>query len=187
MLVLIGASASGKTETAKFLMDHYGIKKIITCTTRKPREGEVNDVDYHFLSMERFEKLKEEGKFLETAFYAGNYYGTLKKDVGDNKVACVDPNGAREYRAYLKKDMFCIYLDASERMRRKRMLEKRKDAPEMVEARLKKDKEIFNQSVKDLADVVIDTEDMSVEDSAEVVYKYYSKWQKEVLKRKNTK
>lgn len=177
MLVLIGASASGKTDTAKFLMEHFGIKKIITCTTRSPRAGEVNDVDYHFLPMDKFEKLKKEGKFLETAFYSGNYYGTLKADVGDNKVACVDPNGARSYRAYLKKDMFCVYLDASEGMRRQRMLEKRKDKPEMVEIRISKDREIFNQEVKDLADVIIDTEKLSVEETADAVYDAYHTWQ----------
>ena len=55
MLLLIGASASGKTETAKYLMEHFNIKKIITCTTRAPRANEVNDVDYHFLSVEEFQ------------------------------------------------------------------------------------------------------------------------------------
>ena len=65
MLLLIGASASGKTETAKYLMEHFNIKKIITCTTRAPRANEVNDVDYHFLSVEEFQRRKDAGLFLE--------------------------------------------------------------------------------------------------------------------------
>ena len=101
MLLLIGASASGKTETAKYLMEHFNIKKIITCTTRAPRANEVNDVDYHFLSVEEFQRRKDAGLFLETANYAGNWYGTLKADVGENKVACVDPIGAHSYRDYM--------------------------------------------------------------------------------------
>ena len=176
MLLLIGASASGKTETAKYLMEHFNIKKIITCTTRAPRANEVNDVDYHFLSVEEFQKRKDAGLFLETANYAGNWYGTLKADVGENKVACVDPIGAHSYRDYMGKDLFCVYLDASEEMRKKRMIEKRKDNLLNVEARLTKDKALFNQSVKDLADVVLDTDPMSVEQCAVAVYDAYQKW-----------
>lgn len=176
MLVLIGASASGKTDTAKYLMANYDVKKIITCTTRKPRVGETNDVDYHFLSQEEFEKRKANGDFLETAFYAGNWYGTLKADVGDNKVACLEPNGARSYREYLKDDMFCVYLDASEETRRERMSEKRKDDPVNIQIRLDKDRAIFDKSVKDLADVIVDTNPLTVELCAAEVYKAYSKW-----------
>ena len=44
MLVLVGASASGKTDIAKILMDQYGYKKMVTTTSRKPRKGEVNGV-----------------------------------------------------------------------------------------------------------------------------------------------
>lgn len=178
MLVLIGASASGKTDTAKYLMANYDVKKIITCTTRTPRTGEINDVDYHFLSQEEFERRKANGDFLETAFYAGNFYGTLKADVGDNKVACLEPNGARSYREYLKDSMFCVYLDASEEVRRKRMSEKRKDDPKNIQIRLDKDRAIFDKSVKELADVIIDTNPLSVEECAAKVYEEYSKWRK---------
>lgn len=113
---------------------------------------------------------------METANYAGNWYGTLKADVGENKVACVDPIGAHSYRDYMGKDLFCVYLDASEEMRKKRMIEKRKDNLLNVEARLTKDKVLFNQSVKDLADVVLDTDPMSVEQCAVAVYDAYLKW-----------
>lgn len=178
MLVLIGASASGKTETAKELMAEGIVKKIVTCTTRPPRKGERDGVDYHFLSLDAFREKEREGKFLETAFYAGNWYGTLKADVGDGKVACVDPAGAKSYRDYLKDDMFCIYLDASEQMRAKRMREKRKDSPQAVEERLEKDRAIFTPEVKKLADLSLDTDPMSVKDSAKAVAEAYRAWLK---------
>ena len=54
MLILIGPSASGKTEVAKYLKKMYHIDKIITYTTRNPRENELKDVDYHFISLEEF-------------------------------------------------------------------------------------------------------------------------------------
>ena len=54
MLVLVGPSASGKSAIVKYLTKNYGLVKFITCTTRAIRVGEVNDVDYHFLSQEEF-------------------------------------------------------------------------------------------------------------------------------------
>ena len=54
MILLVGASASGKTEVAKLLKALYGIKKVITHTTRPIRKSEENDVDYHFVSKDEF-------------------------------------------------------------------------------------------------------------------------------------
>ena len=56
MIVLVGASASGKTELAKQLYQTYGYKKCITTTTREPRKNEVDGIDYHFLSQETFDE-----------------------------------------------------------------------------------------------------------------------------------
>ena len=79
MLILIGPSASGKTEVAKLLAKKYNITKIVTYTTRTPRVNEVNGVDYNFVSVEEFAKLTEENFFVETTYYNSNYYGTAKK------------------------------------------------------------------------------------------------------------
>ena len=58
MIILIGPSASGKTATCLYLQDHYGIRKVVTHTTRAMRVGEVNGVDYHFVTKDEFQKLK---------------------------------------------------------------------------------------------------------------------------------
>ena len=55
MLILVGPSASGKTEAVRLLISDYGMKKLVTYTTREMRSGEINHVDYHFLSREDFE------------------------------------------------------------------------------------------------------------------------------------
>ena len=60
MLVLIGPSASGKTESAKIMINRYPISRVVTCTTRKKRINEIDGFDYHFFSIEEFNKLKEE-------------------------------------------------------------------------------------------------------------------------------
>ncbi|MBQ2494305.1 MAG: guanylate kinase, partial [Bacilli bacterium] len=71
MILLIGASASGKTEIAKALFRLHGIKKAVTHTSRPIRPSETPDVDYHFVTEEKFLRLKEEGEFVETTDYNG--------------------------------------------------------------------------------------------------------------------
>ena len=77
MLILIGPSASGKTEVAKILISKYGMQRLVTYTTRKMRTGEIGGRDYHFVTVEEFLNLSE-GEFVETTFYNGNY-GSRKR------------------------------------------------------------------------------------------------------------
>ena len=79
MLILIGPSASGKTEVAKLLAKKYNITKIVTYTTRTPRVNEVNGVDYNFVSVEEFAKLTEENFFVETTYYNSIFMVQLKR------------------------------------------------------------------------------------------------------------
>ena len=72
MIILTGPSASGKTATCLYLQDHYGIKKVITHTTRPMRHGEVNDVDYHFVSKEEFQRMIDNDEFVEHVTFNGN-------------------------------------------------------------------------------------------------------------------
>ena len=74
MLVLVGPSASGKSAIVKCLTKKYGLVKFITCTTRTIRVGEVDGVDYHFLTQDEFFKLYDNDEFIETVYYNGNYY-----------------------------------------------------------------------------------------------------------------
>ena len=74
MIVLSGASASGKTEVAKILAAKYGLIKVITTTTRPMRVGEVDGKDYFFISKEKFEELIRNDEFVEFTIYNGNYY-----------------------------------------------------------------------------------------------------------------
>ena len=93
MILLIGPSASGKTEISKLLGLRYGISKAITHTTRAPRNGEVYGVDYYFVQEEDFLQLMKRGAFVENTVYNGNHYGCSKAEIADDKVVVVDPNG----------------------------------------------------------------------------------------------
>ena len=77
-IILLGESGCGKSSVANELCKNYNYEKIVTYTTRLPREGEVNGKDYFFISNEEFNNLKEQGCFLETATYNNWQYGAPK-------------------------------------------------------------------------------------------------------------
>ncbi len=79
VVIISGPSQSGKnTQVNLLLAKHHNLKRVITSTSRKPRPGEVNGKDYHFLKKKEFEN-KE--RFLEIAKVHTDYYGTQKKDL----------------------------------------------------------------------------------------------------------
>ena len=78
LVVVSGPSGVGKSTVRKalFELDNQIFSYSVSMTTRKPREGEVEGVDYYFVSREEFEKRIEEDMFLEYAEFIGNYYGS---------------------------------------------------------------------------------------------------------------
>ncbi len=121
ILFLISApSGGGKSTLLKLLSSHKDFVYSVSCTTRAPRPGEVEGQDYHFLSMEEFERRAAAGEFLEYARVHGNCYGTLKSTVLENLKAGrdvlldVDIQGANQIRAAasdeLKSAMVDIFL-----------------------------------------------------------------------------
>ena len=84
LIVISGPSGAGKTTLLKHLFDECpGLLASVSATTRPPRPGEVDGVDYHFLSEEEFQRRREAGDFLECfeVFGAGTWYGTLESEV----------------------------------------------------------------------------------------------------------
>ena len=79
VIVLVGESASGKSTIEKILADKYGYKKTVSYTTRPPRDGEVNGVDYHFISEDEYIEKFNSKYFVETGAYNGWFYGTTIK------------------------------------------------------------------------------------------------------------
>jgi guanylate kinase len=87
LFVISGSSGVGKgTVIKEFLKKHSEFKLSVSCTTRKPRDGEINGMHYFFVSNEEFEQMINNNEFLEYACYSGNYYGTNNKFV-DEKIA----------------------------------------------------------------------------------------------------
>ncbi|MBE6135703.1 MAG: hypothetical protein E7181_00310 [Erysipelotrichaceae bacterium] len=174
MIVLSGPSASGKTEVAKLLMNEYGIKRVITTTTRPMRKGEVDGVDYYFVSKERFKEMINEGLFVEYTEYNGNLYGSLKSEIADNKVIAIEPNGMRAYIALNDPHIIVFYLDVCEKVRRERML-MRGDLPENVEQRLIEDKVRFGKDNIPEVDVIVDSQNYNQDEVTKYIFNKYRK------------
>lgn len=175
MIVLTGASASGKTETAKALYKLFNIKKFVTHTTRPMRVGEVQDSDYHFVTKEEFLRLKNEGAFIETTEYNHNYYGSSKAEMAYDKVLIVETTGARTFLNLNDPKLFVYRLITSRKMRAKRMYE-RGDAPEVIKERLTNDVTRFaDENFKDPRIIDVNTEKLSIDEVATYIYNDYKK------------
>lgn len=116
VFVITGPSGVGKgTLIKRLLLACPNLELSISATTRGPRTGEVNGVDYHFLSPDEFEQRMEAEDFLEFASYSGNRYGTLRSEVehrlvaGHSVVLEIEVQGATQVRA-AKPDSVQIFI-----------------------------------------------------------------------------
>ena len=157
MIILIGPSASGKTEIAQILEKNYNLKKVITHTTREKRINEKENVDYYFVSKETFLDMIKQNKLVEYTFYNNNYYGTSKKEISDNKCVVLDPNGAKAFFNLHDKRIFIVNLMCSEEIRKNRMYS-RLDKEESIFQRLNSDKETFTEDKLSFANINICSE-----------------------------
>lgn len=87
LIVISGPSGAGKSTVIKLLMDaNPNIVFSVSATTRPPREGEVDGVNYYFVDKPRFEEMIEKGELLEYAKYVDNYYGSPREAVYNNLI-----------------------------------------------------------------------------------------------------
>lgn len=172
MLILVGHSASGKTEIANQLKRDYNMKKIITYTTRPKRVNEVNDVDYHFVDEETFLKLKEENFFVETTNFNGFYYGSSKSDVKDDCVVILDPVGLEKFKNSNLDNIVAIFLNCDEEIRYKRMIS-RGDDENMAKERIIHDRIKFAYENLKTVDEIINTSVFSINYLSDLVYRKY--------------
>ena len=174
MIILVGASASGKTEVAKNLAKVYKINKVITHTTRAMRVNETNGVDYNFVSVDEFAKLTQEDFFVETTYYNSNYYGTAKKDIKDDKCIILDPNGLKSFIALNDSSIISIFLSSDEQKRYERMIY-RKDSEENAKKRIINDRIAFSDANLNGITHVVNSDLYNIDELSEVVYNIYMK------------
>ncbi len=153
-VVMSAPSGCGKSTLIDLLLQEYpDLVYSISCTTRAPREGEEDGLDYHFLTVERFRELLAEDAFIEHAEVHGNYYGTLRRPIeevlaeGNSMILDIDVVGAAKVRHEvmhhlppenpLRAGYVDIFINPPSMEELRARLEGRgTDAPEVIERRL---------------------------------------------------
>ena len=146
LLIVSGPSGSGKTTLCRRAEAAGLTGYSISCTTRSPRPGEQDGVDYHFLTPGTFAAKVQNGEFLEHATVHGNSYGTLKADIiellqaGKNVVMDIDVQGAASIRAcddaIIRRAYADVYIHVPSAELEARLRGRQTDAEEVIALRL---------------------------------------------------
>ncbi|MDR1978209.1 MAG: guanylate kinase [Synergistaceae bacterium] len=143
LFVLAGPSGVGKgTLRTRALADVENLTYSISCTTRKPRNGERDGVDYHFVTREEFEEKIAGGLFLEHAVVHGDRYGTLREDIvrelesGRDALLEIDVQGAQQIRSLLPESVLIFILPPSLEVLEERLRRRRTESEEKIDLRL---------------------------------------------------
>jgi guanylate kinase len=143
VFVITGPSGVGKGTLIRGLLERRPqLELSVSATTRAPRGGERDGVDYHFLSEQAFERHVREGDFVEHADYAGRRYGTLRSELESRLAAGVplvleiEVQGARQVRRTLPEAVQVFIAPPSPEALRERLIGRGTDDPEVVERRL---------------------------------------------------
>jgi guanylate kinase len=144
IFVITGPSGVGKGTLIRNLLERVPeLELSVSATTRPPRAGEVDGVDYHFLSPDQFSRHVDAGDFVEHASYSGNEYGTLRSelqrrvDAGAPVVLEIEVQGARQVRAAMPEAVAVFIAPPSLEALRTRLVGRKTDAPDQVDARLR--------------------------------------------------
>ncbi len=142
MVILSSPSGAGKTTLTKKIQQKYSNFKIsVSYTTRKPRTNEVNGIDYHFVSHEKFEELINNNQFYEYAKIFENYYGTLKNNVDqtilkNDIIFDIDWQGTKQLSKFKNLNLIKIYLITNNKAElKKRLIERNQNTSKEVDKR----------------------------------------------------
>ena len=172
MLVLVGASGTGKSAIRNYLVSEYKMDKVVSCTSRPMREGEKDGQDYFFLQKEEFECRIKNDWFVEYTLYNDNYYGIPKHQITDNSIVIVEPDGVLALKKQENINLTIVYLQSLYSVRKERM-RKRGDTEEQIKQRIELDDLRFD-SIKENVDCIVDNDGNSIEDIANFVFQLYN-------------
>ena len=144
-VLLVGKSGSGKNTVQDYLVSKYGLKPLLSYTTREKRFSEENT--HTFITVQEYEDLKRHEEIIAYTFYNGNHYFATKKQFEEADIYIIDLDGV-EYISKLNLELetpyVVIYLDVPEEIRRQRM-ESRNDDATAIEERLRYDEDAFRE------------------------------------------
>lgn len=143
LYVVSGPSGAGKSTICRLVRKRMNINLATSATTRIPRMGEKNGVDYYFLTKEEFEKKIENKEFLEHAKVHDNYYGTLKSEVkarlenGENVILEIDVQGGLQVKEQYPEARMIFFKTPTKEDLEKRLRGRKTDSEETIQLRLK--------------------------------------------------
>lgn len=144
LIVFSAPSGCGKGTMLEEILKDESFAVSVSATTRAPREGERDGVNYHFLSREDFEQRIVDGKFIEHAEYCQNLYGTLSSEVDDrlnsglNVILEIEPQGAMKIREKRPDALFVFIAPPSVGELRRRLKKRGTETDEVIEERISK-------------------------------------------------
>lgn len=175
-IVIVGGFASGKTTLAKYLEAEKGYKRIVTCTTRPIRDGEVSGEDYVFLTEAEFINAWTRKLFAEVATYdmvdGRVYYGSLKAsyNTGEKTVVVLTPSGVMAFET----QPFTVWLDLPQETIMKRAFDRGDLVGEIVRRVIADHRDFEPLAISEKYDLRIHDE-IPVEDLAELVIRFKQK------------
>lgn len=153
LFVISGSSGVGKgTVIKEFLKRHPEFKLSVSCTTRKPREGEIHGQNYFFLTREEFQTHIDDNDFLEWAEFSGNLYGTQKFYVeeklakGKNLILEIDTQGALNVKKIMPQAVLIFILPPSIEELETRLRGRHTETEEAIQKRLQATKAEIERS-----------------------------------------
>ena len=171
IFVISAASGTGKTTLiARLLQHHSDIRVSVSHTTRAPRRGEENGKHYHFVSVPEFERMIEEGQFVEYAKVYGNYYGTSTQSLesltrqGVDVILEIDTQGAEQIRRLLPQAYSIFIAPPSLATLEQRLHQRAADAPQVIAVRLAEARNEIEQAR--LFDYLVVNDDLTAAEAA---------------------
>jgi guanylate kinase len=144
LYVISAASGAGKTSlVAAVLQQVPGIEVSVSHTTRTPREGEKDGVNYHFVDKAKFEAMVEAGEFIESATVFGNMYGTSRQHIqeqllkGNDVILEIDWQGARQIRQLMNDCRSIFIVPPSIAALRQRLTSRGQDDETIINRRMR--------------------------------------------------
>ena len=151
IIVVSGPSGVGKTTLVETMLEHSSsIVRSVSATTRLPRSGETDGVDYHFLPKSEFERLIEQNGLVEWTKYGENYYGTLKSTLestikaGKDIMLIIDVDGAIQLKKLGLSCLLIFILPPSVQILRQRLEERKTETESELNQRLERAKAEFD-------------------------------------------
>ena len=143
LFIISGCSGAGKdTIIAEFLKRNPAVERSVSVTTRMPREGEKNGIDYFFASRDEFKKAADNDEFLEWAEFCGNFYGTKKSIVeaalekGRDLILKIEVKGAKQVKDKMAQAKTIFIMPPSIKVLEERLRGRKTDSPDAVQKRL---------------------------------------------------